>query len=452
MIEATFTEATARPGASRCRMFDPSTVVTKLFESMATKLGSDALSTAFGGTRKFVAALRMNFSGYLDTAIDRTSHVKTLLHRDERVNIFSLYVETFLTSASKTVKDRKLLERARESASFIVIGSAGSGKTMFIRFLFLQLVEGSVGKLPIFIELRNLNSPDYQDDLIDFIFASVVRPGGVVTADQFRNCLRKNIFTLILDGLDEVEHDRRPAVEREIMNLRETYPETGIIITSRPDDRLASWPDFVTYHIQPMPKPQIKKLIRKLPYDSVTRSRFIKEIDKTLYDRHESFLSNPLLATMMLITYDQFAHIPDKVHIFYEQAFETLFLKHDAAKGAGFRRKMHTDLAINDFKNCLSALCISSYYKEKFQFGEAEILDYVRRAARSENVELKEEDYVKDLIESVCVLQRDGLYISFTHRSFQEYFSAYFIARSPSTPMKDLLDIFCTSVLSQKLV
>jgi hypothetical protein len=195
-----------------------------------------------------------------------------------------------------------------------------------------------------------------------------------------------------------------------------------------------------------MKKPQVKKLISKLPYDAQLRMQFIKELDKHLYDRHQSFLSNPLLATMMLMTFDQFAHIPDKIHIFYEQAFETLFFRHDAGKQAAFRRKMYTDLAINDFKNCLSAVCVSSYFKQKFEFSEAEILNYIRVAAQSEKLDIIERDYLKDLLESVCILQRDGLFITFTHRSFQEYFAAFFISRSPSTSLRDLLDKICPRV------
>jgi hypothetical protein len=419
---------------------DPSAVVAKLFEGMVKDGGSKALNALFGGLSKFGDALRMNFSDYLNSAIARTSHVKTLLHRDNPVDLFSIYVETFLRSGSKTIRDSKLVQELQNSAALLVIGTAGAGKTMFIRYLFLQMVEGNFGVIPIFLELRGLNSTEYKDNLIDFIHESVVRPGAVVTKDQFNACLRENMFTLILDGLDEVEHDRRPAVERQIANLREAYPNLGIVISSRPDDRLAAWANFKLYHIQPMKKPQVKRLISKLPYDAQLRNQFIKELDKHLYDRHQSFLSNPLLATMMLMTFDQFAHIPDKIHIFYEQAFETLFFRHDAGKQVAFRRKMYTDLAINDFKNCLSAICVSSYIKEKHQFSETEMLNYIRMATQSEKLNLIEQDYLRDLLESVCILQRDGLFISFTHRSFQEYFAAFFIARSPSTPIRDLLD------------
>ena len=149
---------------------------------------------------------------------------------------------------------------------------------------------------------------------------------------------------------------------------------------------------------------------------------------------------------MMLMTFDQFAHIPDKIHIFYEQAFETLFFRHDAIKQAAFRRKMYTNIAINDFKNCLSALCISSYAKEKFSFTEFEILDGIRAAARFAKLNFDERDYLSDLLESVCIIQRDGLFLSFTHRSFQEYFASSFISRSPSISVGPLLDRLCRRV------
>jgi hypothetical protein len=50
------------------------------------------------------------------------------------------------------------------------------------------------------------------------------------------------------------------------------------------------------------------------------------------------------------------------------------------------------------------------------------------------------DDLLNDLLESVCVLQRDGLSLTFSHRSFQEYFAAYFIVRNPTDTLDSLLD------------
>jgi hypothetical protein len=153
-----------------------------------------------------------------------------------------------------------------------------------------------------------------------------------------------------------------------------------------------------------------------------------------------SFLSTPLLAIMMLLTFDQFASIPDKIHVFYDHAFDALFAKHDASKQGGYRRRSRTGLAIDDFKRCLSAFCAATYAKGKAVFSETETRGFLTQAFQFEKQNVKIDDFIHGLIESVCILQRDGLFLTFSHRSFQEYFTAYFVCRSPAVDLSRLLD------------
>lgn len=145
---------------------------------------------------------------------------------------------------------------------------------------------------------------------------------------------------------------------------------------------------------------------------------------------------------MMLITFKEIAHIPKKIHIFYDQAFDALFFKHDATKEAAFRRKMHSDLPIDEFKSCLAYFSIATYLKEKFSFLETNIKNELREAIALSKVDTNPEKFLTDLLESVCILQRDGLHLVFTHRSFQEYFAAFFISRGPASVGR-LLDRIC---------
>lgn len=133
---------------------------------------------------------------------------------------------------------------------------------------------------------------------------------------------------------------------------------------------------------------------------------------------------------MMLLTFDQFADIPEKVYLFYEQAFDTLFAKHDATKEA-YKRKTYTGLSIDIFKKTLAYFCLASYYDQKHQFTDSEVREYINKSIKMMNYDIKTEDFLKDLRESVCILQKDGLYWIFTHRSFQEYFSAYCLGNYP---------------------
>jgi hypothetical protein len=95
---------------------------------------------------------------------------------------------------------------------------------------------------------------------------------------------------------------------------------------------------------------------------------------------------------------------------------------HDASKQGSFKRKLHTNLAIDDFRNALAAFCTLSYAKEKTSFTRGELRELLGKAFELERRAINADDFIKDLLECVCVLQVEGLDIEFTHRSFQEYF------------------------------
>jgi predicted NACHT family NTPase len=183
---------------------------------------------------------------------------------------------------------------------------------------------------------------------------------------------------------------------------------------------------------------QTLELIRKIRYDKAIKRKFIDRLRSNLFTTHTSFLSNPLLAIMMLLTFDQFAEIPDKMHLFYEQAFDTLFSRHDAMK-EGYKRTLHCDCSIDVFKKYLSYFCLASYYEEKFEFNESEALDYITKGLKVEPSSIQPSKFLQDLVESVCILQKEGLAFTFTHRSFQEFFAAYCLARVNSEPTGEIL-------------
>jgi hypothetical protein len=173
------------------------------------------------------------------------------------------------------------------------------------------------------------------------------------------------------------------------------------------------------------------------------KSKFLKTVKAGLYKEQTSFLSNPLLCIMMLITFEQYGHIPDKMHVFYEHALDALFFRHDASKEGTFKRKTYSGIPEDDFRNCLSAFCMITYTREKFSFRLAELKEALKQAFKLEKHEVDNDAFIKDLMEGICVLQMEGLDYVFTHRSFQEYFAAHFIARSPSVPIGNFLDQFC---------
>jgi hypothetical protein len=173
----------------------------------------------------------------------------------------------------------------------------------------------------------------------------------------------------------------------------------------------------------------VRALIQKIPYDENIKVLFVKKLDSGLYETHKEFLVNPLLTLMMLITLEQFAEVPAKIHLFYEYAFEALFARHDVTKSGAFQRKRHVSIALDDYRRLFSYFCTISYMKEAFRFTESAVLEILSKSIVASQIDVKKEDMLEDLVQCTCMLARDDLDYVFNHRSFQEYFVAYFFAR-----------------------
>jgi hypothetical protein len=144
----------------------------------------------------------------------------------------------------------------------------------------------------------------------------------------------------------------------------------------------------------------------------------------------------------MLLTFEQIADIPEKMHIFYQQAFETLFHRHDATKEM-YKRERFTSYPVDEFRRYFGAFCLVTYLDQKFSFDEESALSFVDEAFELEGTKLdtaQRADFLRDLMMSVCMLQRDGSDIQFSHRSFQEYFFAVYICGCSPAMVGKLLD------------
>jgi hypothetical protein len=192
-------------------------------------------------------------------------------------------------------------------------------------------------------------------------------------------------------------------------------------------------------------------LVTKLTYEEELKGKFLEDLRNGLFAKHESFLSNPLLLSIMLLTYGQSAHIPDKLNVFYNQAYEALFERHDALKG-GYQRQRKTKLDVQDFARVFSAFCLQTYDKRQFEFTRLQALDFVDKARSIVGIDCDKDDYLRDAMQAVCLLVEDGLSIVFSHRSFQEYFTARFISETRPDVQRNLVRKFSANVRTDSVM
>lgn len=239
---------------------------------------------------------------------------------------------------------------------------------------------------------------------------------------------------ILLDGLDEISTRLASTFEKGLDEFIDCYPLNQYIISSRPYKSFISYDRFSVLSVEPFSKEQAIELIDRLEFrtdEPEIKAKFRNELDKTLYKTHREFTENPLLLTIMLMTFEQFAEVPSKMHIFYREAFIALSKNLDASKGA-YKRNLKTGLTVDKFADYFAEFCSRTYHDEKFELTEAEFENYfyeLNERSRCDDDITKAEDFLYDLCTNVCLMYMENGKYHFVHRSFQEYFCALYFSR-----------------------
>jgi hypothetical protein len=401
----------------------------KGFSSTLGKLAAEHAIRAAINSPERVERLRSDITPHLEATYNKCITIKTLLNPYTPADFLSIYATQRFSRGNIILDHYDFVELIKKKEkNTIITGTGGSGKSMFMRYLWLSIFVDGDGKIPIFAELRNINSVNVPD-LVSYLYHTLSQGASSITLKKFNAMLESGDFVIILDGFDEVNLDKRQVVQSAIIELSEIYPALKLIVSSRPDDRFVSWPSFHVSSVAPMQKKDVLELVQKAEFDPVHKEKFYKKVKSgDLYPRHESFLANPLLASMMLLTFSYNFDIPDRMHLFYGQAFDALYKRHDSHKPGGYKREFKTKLSEDAFKRLLSYFCLITYYDQTFEFTNDQLSSYVSKAVRLSGYEVEVDDFIRDIKECVCLIVPEGIKFVFSHRSFQEYFSAYCMA------------------------
>lgn len=219
-----------------------------LFSEVVKKLFSKPEEPAPGKLRT------AHLKEHCERTYQRCIKIKTLLSRDEPVDMLQQYVNTKFRvkrrGKEKTIDDYDAIAEIEQKGRATIVGTAGSGKTIFMRYLWISLFIGSDPHIPIFVELRQLNSMSTLD-LESFIFHSIVPTNEKIDIASFQSWIANGRFAFILDGFDEIAADKRDKVQEQILKLCAKAGHNVVIVSGRPDDRFASWQEFSAFRVEP---------------------------------------------------------------------------------------------------------------------------------------------------------------------------------------------------------
>ena len=375
-----------------------------------------------------------NLTKYLDHSYEAYKEMKSVVHNYEPRMISNSFEvpNIFPVSRGSEEKFNVLdVQTIIDYSKFSIIrGTGGSGKSTLLKYLFLETIKQE-SYIPLFIELNELNNYDLavNSDFIEIICGILTTFGSELQKGQLIRLLESGKVIIFLDGYDELKFDNVKPFVTIFDKFCKRFPNNNYILTSRPNTDFTEFQRFAVFQISELTIEQSISLIKKLNYsESKVADEFIKELNDNLYNTHKSFASNPLLLTLMLINFTHYRKIPEKIHIFYQEAFDILYRLHDSRKPGMYSREFNTlnDLPKDVFMNTILEISIISYLKSQTSFKEDELIHMINE----KQFEFDSKDYIDDLI-SICIFYREGDRISFVHKTFQEYFSAKYLEQLP---------------------
>jgi hypothetical protein len=373
---------------------------------------------------------------YIDKQQGRLGKVRNMFFERTPAKLREIYVQPELIVDDRVVDEKYLVSRLTHSKRTLVTGIAGIGKSLLLRHTFLRLCEADFSVFPIYLDCRETNSiyDDHAHQVFSFpsLAHILLRTIGAeqenFSFQQLTEGLKHGLFCILLDGLDEAKY--LDDLSRQISYFSRQYPQSGMIVTSRPMLRPIGWGDFKVIRINPMDYNRMRNVVIKLPLSDGIQQGFLRTVTPELFLANKTILGIPLLVGILALTYLKNARISSDAAVFYEDAFNALFNRHDATK-EGFTRELKSKLSYLDIRRILGALSALMYKDYKNTLDHYKILTYIANSAQLVQLECEPEDILHDIVTNICIIMKDGNVYEFIHRSFQEFFCAHFLLSLP---------------------
>lgn len=410
------------------------------FLIMNTQLEISAFLKPFIDTYKFINDewayyFEKGLNDYIHTMVSKYYFTNTFMHRGEKVNFRGIYFP-IKVKYKETITDMSDLDGILSSYAFItLVGSAGSGKSTLIKYIFLRSIELSY-KIPILIELRNLNN--YDGNLEELINEKAFNSNFVKNKRTLQKALKSGKFLFLLDGFDEIYSDRKQKIIADIDHFVDKYSKNNYILTTRPGGGVENFSHSYDFKVLPLQSNEIEEFVRIMISNPERQNQILKSINGAENADYTSFLENPLLLSMFLLSFESHPEIPRKKSTFYSNVFDTLYSKHDGITKNSFPREKLTKLEKSEFENILNLFSFLTLSRGIYMFEEDLLEKYLQKVCVFyEYRNLRIEDLIFDLRTTLSIIILDGLEYNFPHRSMQEYFSAKFITTLPSNRKKN---------------
>ena len=328
------------------------------------------------------------------------------------------------------------IKAVKQYNQLMVLGKPGAGKTTFLKYLAMQCIEGNffADYLPIFIVLKDFAEADEQPDLLTYIFQATN-----VSINQFtliQNIISQGKALILLDGLDEVREEDTKRVLRQIRDLSDRFHNNHFVITCRIAAKEYTFESFTEVEVADFDKEQIAIFAQNWfrgKDDLVKAEKFIQKLkeNQPIFE----LATNPLLLTLLCLVFSESFDFPANRSELYKEGLDVLLKKWDAKRNIqrDFRDVVYKNLSLQRKEDLLSQIALTTFDNKDYFFKQKVVEGYIadfiynlpNARTKQEELEVDSEAVLKSIEyqHGLLVERAKGIY-SFSHSTFQEYFTA----------------------------
>ncbi|MGB0384158.1 MAG: NACHT domain-containing protein [Ardenticatenaceae bacterium] len=324
-------------------------------------------------------------------------------------------------------------EVVRRKDKLFVLGQPGAGKTTFLKYMTLQAVTGRIKKVPIFVSLKAL--ADSGQKVLPFIiqhFEICDFPDAGAFVEQL---LKRGEALVLFDGLDEVPQEgrQRARLIDELDNFTRQYDASHYIITCRIAATEYRFDLFTYVEMADFTPAQVKVFVGQwFEQDEPKRKGFLQQLEKKAHRGLREMTRQPLLLTMLCLTYEETLTFPARRVEIYEEALDALLKKWDASRNIQ-RDDIYRKLSLGRKRHLFARVAAETFEKGAYFIPQSELAKkieaYLPHVPPHNPAEEIDGVAILKAIEAqhgIFSERARGIY-SFAHLTFQEYFTAKYI-------------------------
>lgn len=349
-------------------------------------------------------------------------NVKTIWQVDRAVNLNDFYYPSKIELDSKKVIITGLNDFP-PSCRIVVQGTAGQGKSIFLRYLTGQELR-SGKRIPIFVELRKISKKNTLQSLMIDSLNDIGISADSTTLDYI---LESGQFSILLDAFDEIpeEQIKETLTYLDLISVR--FQSLQIVVSSRPKAEIQKSPAFDVYSLCKTAPSDFRPILEKFFDDPATVDEVVSSIHKSAKSIAD-IITTPLLLTLLTITYKGYNKIPETPHEFYEKLFPLLVHRHDSTK-PGFIREYRSQLNEHQLEKIFHAFCFYCSISDLVSLTRTEAFEQTIKAQKITKIKASSPvDFMTDCVRNTCLVVEEGYDFHFIHKSIREYHAAKFIS------------------------